>query len=158
MNTDFSQLKPETSIKEFVTVVRVALWRWGYIFWFIMENVDKVSVPQFLALARILLVFTNPAWAARGHANITGGFPPVVENLNKKSYLCCCGSFFLSCLLVSIKMVPSLRGSISQTRQEVVPTTAFTNRKSRRSYFSLGHEETKGKLNLQMDNLYQSPH
>lgn len=93
MNTDFSQLKPETSVKEFVTVFRVALWRWGYIFWFKTENVDKVSVPQFLALARVLLVFTNPAWAARGHANITGGFPPAVENLKKKSYLCCCGSF-----------------------------------------------------------------
>lgn len=56
------------------------------------------------------------------------------------------------------KMVPSLRGSISQTRQEVGPTQRLQKEKSRRTYFSLSREETKGKLNLHMDNLYQSPH
>lgn len=50
-----------------------------------------------------------------------------------------------------------LRGSISQTRQEVVPTTAFTKIKSRRSYFISVKRKLKEKLNVHVDNLYQSP-
>lgn len=85
-----------------------------------------------------------------------------VNNLEKTKnqstlYLCCCGSIFPELLTCNDKMVPSLQGSISETKQEVAPTQRLQKEKSR-SYFSLGHEGTKGRLNLQINYLYQSPH
>lgn len=77
---------------------------------------------------------------------------------NNKSHICAAVVVFHELLTCIDKMVPSLRGSISPDQTRGCTNTAFTKRQSRRSYFSLGQEETKGKLNLHMDNLYQSPH
>ncbi len=79
----------------------------------------------------------------------------------KESHICAAVVVFSELLTCIDKMVPSLRGSISQTRQEVLPTQRLQKEEAEEeeeAIFLLVMRKLKEKLNLQMDNLYQSPH
>lgn len=54
-------------------------------------------------------------------------------------------------------MVPRLQGSISHTRDEVVPKQRLQKKKKQRKAIFLW-VKTKGKLNLRVDHLYPNPH
>lgn len=104
-----------------------------YIFW-------------FLALVLIIFMFTNTAVVQIPEVVSLGSrensFPPMVFRNKVISVLL--WSFFMSCLLVIDKMVPSLQRPLKPDRR-LHQHSVYKKRKSRRSYFSLGHEETKGK-------------
>lgn len=78
---------------------------------------------------------------------------------NKPSCICAAVVvFFLSCLLVTIKWCQAYKVQSLRPNKRLRQHSVYKKKRKSWSYFSLGHEGTKGRLNLQMNYLYQSPH